>query len=376
VIDSLAPEWRALCAEGQQNQPFYRPEWISAYLRAFEPEAKIVLIAPRRGGRLRGVLPLVEDRLGVLGQGVTRLRAPANVHSNRLDLIHGAGDGDLSIELIWRTLVDLPGWDVLDFRDVPENGAFLRLLQLAERDGYATATRETLRSPHIPLEPFKSAQDVLAPLDGRFRRNLRSRMRKLNEAGSVRLERHFHANQDALNRFFKMEKSGWKGQSQTAIACQQETVRFYSEIATQADRHGYFALYELWCGDQPVAASFGMALDGHFYQLKSAIDESFKAYGPGHLVIGEIMRDLVGRGYSEFDLLGHDDQYKGNWTNLYWQHYHCHVFAKGPAGRALHAWTERFMPVGRRIHRRIRGMGGGRNGRDRGAPEPAGAEMV
>src|SRR5437879_11003162 len=36
LIDALAEEWRELCEEEPNDQPFCRPEWVGAYLRAFE----------------------------------------------------------------------------------------------------------------------------------------------------------------------------------------------------------------------------------------------------------------------------------------------------------------------------------------------------
>ena len=37
VIDRIAPEWRALCAEGSHDEPFYRPEWIAASFVRLNP---------------------------------------------------------------------------------------------------------------------------------------------------------------------------------------------------------------------------------------------------------------------------------------------------------------------------------------------------
>ena len=52
IIADLASEWRALCDEGTHAEPFYRPEWISAYVRAFAPDKQVVLVTARAGGRL------------------------------------------------------------------------------------------------------------------------------------------------------------------------------------------------------------------------------------------------------------------------------------------------------------------------------------
>ena len=42
LVDRWADEWRALCNRAVDDQPFYRPEWIGAHIRAFTPNAKVV----------------------------------------------------------------------------------------------------------------------------------------------------------------------------------------------------------------------------------------------------------------------------------------------------------------------------------------------
>lgn len=368
VIYALAPEWRALCDEGTHNQPFYRPEWIAAYLRAFEPDATVALVTARRNGRLRGVLPLIEERLGRLGVGATRLRAPVNEHSNRFDLIHGAGDGDLAVDEIWTALARWPGWDVLDIRDVPDDGALLRLLALAGRAGYASATRETLRSPYIPLDGGDHPDVVLGPLDADFRRKVRSGRKKLDALGPVRLARLDDADPATLARFFAIERAGWKGRTGTAISCQPNTRRFYSEVAAGAARHDYLSLYQLTCGEEPVAINLGFTLGSRFFVPKVANVEAFRAVGPGHVMVAEIAREVAGRGIAEFDMLGHDEPYKRRWTPRYRQHFHLHVFRSGAAGGAFQTWTEHVMPAGRRVHRGIHQWTAASRARETAAP--------
>src|SRR5438445_1696284 len=75
LIDALAEEWRELCEEEPNDQPFCRPEWVCAYLRAFAPRAKLVLITARVDGRLRAVLSLIEERGFLCGLPVRKLRS-------------------------------------------------------------------------------------------------------------------------------------------------------------------------------------------------------------------------------------------------------------------------------------------------------------
>src|SRR5262245_29330847 len=91
IIERLAEEWRALCAEGPCDQPFFRPEWVAAYVHAFASEKKLLILTARVDGRLRAVLPLVEEWAFFHGLPVRMLRGASNAHSGRFDLVRGAG---------------------------------------------------------------------------------------------------------------------------------------------------------------------------------------------------------------------------------------------------------------------------------------------
>ena len=43
LVRHLADRWERLCEEAG-SLPFYRPEWIAAYLKAFETESQVVLM--------------------------------------------------------------------------------------------------------------------------------------------------------------------------------------------------------------------------------------------------------------------------------------------------------------------------------------------
>src|ERR1700686_2107753 len=80
IVQALAADWRTLCDESGDDEIFYRPEWIQAYLLAFAPQARIILISAWSGERLRAVLPLMRQRSWVGGLPAAGLTVPANVH--------------------------------------------------------------------------------------------------------------------------------------------------------------------------------------------------------------------------------------------------------------------------------------------------------
>jgi hypothetical protein len=120
LFHEVADEWRQLCERGPCNQPFFRPEWIAASIEAFASKHRLLLITVREGGRLRAVLPLLEEKPWAPGVPFTRLRSAADVdHSPRFDLIHGGGDVEAVAHAAWRHLKNLPHWDAIELVNVP-----------------------------------------------------------------------------------------------------------------------------------------------------------------------------------------------------------------------------------------------------------------
>src|SRR5215475_6953214 len=116
LIDDFAPEWNELSDDAVEDQPFFRPSWIRAYFRAFEPEARVLIITARVDGRLVLILPLIEELATFSKVPVRRLRAPVNYCSSRFDAVRRSGiEGDSAIEATWAFLRTLGGWDVLLF---------------------------------------------------------------------------------------------------------------------------------------------------------------------------------------------------------------------------------------------------------------------
>jgi CelD/BcsL family acetyltransferase involved in cellulose biosynthesis len=100
VIERGADAWRILCDESVDKQPFYRPEWIAAHIRAFTPKASVLLLTVTVQGRLCLVLPLLQERTLFCGLPLRRLRAPVNSHSCRFDAVRcwvGGNSGTKSV---------------------------------------------------------------------------------------------------------------------------------------------------------------------------------------------------------------------------------------------------------------------------------------
>ena len=344
VVDHLADEWRQLCSEAAEDQPFYRPEWIRAYLRAFVPRARLLLIAARLGGRLRLLLPLLQESGTFCKMPVRRLRAPVNFYAGRFDAACSAGpDGEAAILATWRYLRELRGWDVLHLRDALRGSVVSRLAEAAHADGLHTAQVADKPSPYVPVPSDPRLLQQL-PVNVRLRRQLRRIRRQLAEQGSsLKFHRIETADQNALARFFELEASGWKGQNQSSILA-NGTKPFFEEIADSAVRFGYFVLYMLELDGKLIAAHYGFTLRDCYYSAIVAYDEGFKQFSPGHLIIEEIVRDCAAHGIARYDTTGQNQEWKMRWTAETRPLSHHFVF-RGPLGTLAYTVGSRFNPA-------------------------------
>ena len=350
VIDELGDEWRDLCSRSQNEEPFFRPEWIGAYLRAFEPAAKMLVTTVRRQRRLHLVLPLIEEKATLGGVPVRRLRSPANSHPGRFDLVClPDADGESAIRLAWQHLKKREHWDLLELRNVPEGGVCDRLVALARADGLATVTAPTRPNPCVFLPGSTEGLGAL-PRNARLRTKLRQARRELGT------DLRFHCveapKREALERFFELEQSGWKGEQKSAIKSASHTLNFYIEIADSAGRFGYFSLYLLEWKGQLLAGHFSLRHRGRCYSPKVAYSETFDRFVPGHLIVQEILRDCSERGVRAFDITGPDDDWKLKWTSDV-RRMNDHYIFKGKLGALAHTVRFGIRPKLVRVFRRL-----------------------
>lgn len=340
AFESLRDEWNALVARGPVDVPFARHDWIAAWLDAFAPEAPLrVLVARTRAGHAVGMAALLVER----EHGVTRLVAPANDHSCRVEWALGE-DAPGAVAALWEHLRDRLRWDVLLLRDLPREGPTSVLLEAAARaDRHLTGRWEALRTPYVELAQGGAEERTSA----KFRANLRRRARRLGEMGAVALKRVDDAEglDVALAEFLALEASGWKGQGGSAIALDPALVQFYARVARDAAARGGLAVRALTLDGRAIAVHLGIVHRDVYYLPKTAYDERLGQVSPGQLLQREVMAECEARGLARFDFLGPDMDWKREWAPAHAPHDWLYVYRPSFAGRAMHTLKHRVRPA-------------------------------
>jgi CelD/BcsL family acetyltransferase involved in cellulose biosynthesis len=345
LLNEIAGEWGRLCDESGDEEVFYRPEWAQAYLHAFAPKADVILISAFSGTKLRGILPLVRRRIIVGGFPIVKLTLPANVHSLRASLTVCPGEeGTAVLKTLWQAAKSLPQWDTLDVANVVEASGLDRLVALAQADGYRTARKRTSQTLYLPIDFSAAASENsgaqppwLAGTRPKFRSHLRRAKRQLEEQGTLELKHYNAADPEALEKFYALEASGWKGTEGTAIQCDPHTRQFYDAVAQAAAHDGYLSLDFLELNGKPIAGHFGFNLRGRYFLAKAGYDEAFRRHGPGQLLVHEILSQTRERRLREFDFVGPATWDESRWASARRTNYRVFIFRKSWYGALLYA---------------------------------------
>ena len=119
------------------------------------------------------------------------------------------------------------------------------------------------------------------------RKKLRQQHRRLAERGTLKSAVHSDpgAIAVALEQFFSLEASGWKGREGTALACNEVDAAFFRQsFAILADARAA-SIHALYVDQRPVSMQL-VAREGDIgFTWKTAYDESYQDFSPGMLLL-------------------------------------------------------------------------------------------
>lgn len=315
LIEPLAQEWHELFDRAPGGEPYSRPEWILAYLRAYSPRASMTVLTVRQQGRLQGVLPFVAQSKLISATPGRSLRVPLAMPGGRSHfLLSREVPHDDAVRIAWGKLKTLTGWDVLEFPSVYEGDATEQFFRLAEEEGYHSKSSGLPPVPYVDLGGLTPADLEKLPLNSGRRKHLRQAERKLNAMGQLRFRTIGEANPEDLQRFYDLEASGWKGRENSAIRSSPSSRAFFNDVARESASRGSFSLNLLELDGKVLAAQFGVTCQDRYYAPKVAYDEGYAAYSPGHLIVREILRWCSTNEIREYSM-GVREEWKMAWTN-------------------------------------------------------------
>ncbi|MEE4381944.1 MAG: GNAT family N-acetyltransferase [Pseudomonadales bacterium] len=291
-LRALTPAWEALAVRAGTSF-LHHPAWYGAQL-ATTPASDddTLFFARHEGDRLVAVVPAVftaearDDRL------------PLDVHFACWELAYhsemGLRDATVDPSLVRAELVDslreafderAPA-DLVRFRNLPASS---RLLTAARR-APAWYTLPSHGSKY--LDTSASHDALMARYSGKYRRNLRRKLTKLESLGHSRVELVTREPElgRAFEAFLEVESSGWKGERGTSIARQPAQRAYYEHLLAGLARTGHALITLLWLDDRCIAGQFAVRAGRTVHLLRIGYDESLAAVSPGALLLDALLQ--------------------------------------------------------------------------------------
>ena len=335
VFVSLEAEWNDTVDRAALPHPFLRHEWVRTWWDAFGAGSTLHIVVVRANGRIAAIAPLMRDVTTMYGIPARRIRFIHNDHTPRTDFIIATDAAD-SYDVIWNTLRRDTAWDVLQLSQIERTSAtHARIGELAAADGCRMGVWTGGDSPFLTLA--RSWEHYFASLPAKFRSNLRNRLSRLVKIGEPTLEMLTDADAilAAQADAWRLESSGWKQESGTAITSDPAVHRFYASLIERGAAAGWLHLLFLRVGDRRIATSYGATYNGRLMLFKTGYDPEYSTCSPFKLLTYFALQDACARGLMELDFLGDAEPWKLEWTSTTRGHDWLFVFANSIRAQLL-----------------------------------------
>ncbi len=300
------PAWRELLTRDPNGHVFSTPEWHKAWWEEFGADKDLVLLTMTRDAVLIGIVPLY--RASIEGRFVLRFVGGVDL-TDYLGPICATDDfEEVADSLVrWLQTTDID-WDEFDAHNLPVPFGFAEVLvDHVDRQGFAFELEQEETSAVLPLA--SDWDGYLASLGSKERHELKRKRRRLardHPDASFRTATEETLEAD-LRAFVDIHRGaeGMKGHFM-----RPEIATFFGRVAHTFMPLGWLRLDFLEIGGRTVAATFGFELDKRLYLYNSAYEPEARSSSPGLMLVSELVKEAIERGFERFDFLRGPERYK------------------------------------------------------------------
>jgi CelD/BcsL family acetyltransferase involved in cellulose biosynthesis len=335
MLPPLRTRWNELAEGGITRTSELTYEWQATFWKYFSAgdEDLFVLVA-EEAGRVTGIAPLKLRVVRVNGVLLRCLVFLAASESNYQDIVTDDRSGRVHAAM-WRFLRDHRGeWDRLDLENIPSASTTIGTFSPEGTGNALHFVRKRTRCLYLTID--RPWGEYYENRSRAHRDHMRKRMRKLGEAGPVRLWRVQEEPdlRKALDTLFEFHRARWNT-TPTPSQFNDERMRsFYRECLDSLGRLDLMGLYVLMAGDVPAAAALVFTMGGTCITQIGSYNPRFEKLGPSVLLKRLFLEELFQQGYRAVDFGTYYD-YKRSWADEETEKVSFEIYA----GRTLrHRW--------------------------------------
>ncbi|HEY8489458.1 MAG TPA: GNAT family N-acetyltransferase [Dehalococcoidia bacterium] len=308
-FDRVAAEWQGLLDRAAARRVFYRPSWQRAWWETFQDGERPLVLTVRHGERLLALAPLMRrgDALWLAGDSeicdymdvVADREAGAGAYAALLDAVLPGTDA--ALDEPWRELV---------LWGLEEESPTLHLLpELARARGLTVLVEPEARCPRVALPDAGGWEAYLAGLSKKDRHELRRKLRRLEEAGTLAFYglSEPEAVAAAMDDFLRLHRIS---RPDKAAFMSPRMEAFFRRAVEALAQEGAVRLCFLELDGARVASVLLFDCGEELAMYNSGFDPAY-----GHLAVGLLSKALCVRtaleeGKRALDFLRGDERYK------------------------------------------------------------------
>lgn len=271
--------WARLAERALEPNPFFEPGFVTAAAAALGAE-DVRLLVVEEDGRWAGCLPVELRRpLGLPLLAATWQHSYSFLGTPLVDRDLAAPFADGLVASV-RTHEHCR---LLLLRRISSGPVLAALRAAMAADGKVGPLFE--RSFARGAYERQGDRQQLGWMKSKRRSELKRQRRKLSEELGEEVEvRALGGGTEAIEAFFALEASGWKGEEGTALASDTSSAALFRAMGEEFGSRDRLQLRALAAGDRILAMTCDVAAGDVLFGFKSAYDERLRRYSPGVLL--------------------------------------------------------------------------------------------
>jgi CelD/BcsL family acetyltransferase involved in cellulose biosynthesis len=320
AILAIRDEWEALSEKVSVPHFFATFSFISAAWKYYRRENdQLFVLAMRRGTTLVGIAPFRIEQIKI---GNAPLIRKMQIRIIRFIAEWGCGDKPLIVtieqpEIIWERILqylnkEYTRWDMLSLAEQPEKSPVLNQRALG-KIRYSVREFQDYTSYYVSIHGTWEEYLVSRGKETRKKWNkTRKKLYDLPEGVYFDCIEDPASLPNALERYIRLEQSGWKKDLGFTIGGNDNNKGFYEELLKNL---AYKKMAEIWfllSGTTDIAAAILYKHKSTIYGAQITFNQRYAEYSPGTITSTEILKTLFSTNCLEFDFLGYSGEDKNN----------------------------------------------------------------
>jgi CelD/BcsL family acetyltransferase involved in cellulose biosynthesis len=299
-FDSLEKAWRKLLAVSSTNHIFLTPQWQKAWWQTFGNGSELMLLSVYKGTKLTGIVPLIR-------QGKTISFVGSSDVCDYMDfIIHREQEATVLSQLLDH--LERIDWYTIDLQSLlPDSIGLSHFIPLAKQLNYHVKVTNEDVSLQCMLP--SNWEKYLSQLEGKDRRELRRKLRRVDKTESVYFytiteKEQMHRSLEGFFDLFELSRGAKAGFMTNQMR------GFFNTMADFLAEEGNIRLSFLDVEGTQVASTICFDYGNKLYLYNSGYNPEYASYSVGLVLKVFCLRDGIYMGKRSFDFLRGAEPYK------------------------------------------------------------------